>query len=279
MVPRAARKKIKEYLHLPHLGQKLTYQAGALQYWWPGGFREEIFKLVADCQTCTIYSPSRKRETEAEERYQPRAPMDLIATDLFEIKCCHYLVVLDVYSGFPWYKRFGKSPKTQQVTEALNDTFFLTWGYPLHIRCDGGGQYRSEFKKFCADMYITPHTSSSYNSESNGEAEKLVSRVKGLLKKVAHAKGNFNMAFARLRDSPMANSKMSPARFMFRRTLRFPGIPILPDNMDEMVAGEEKQAWKIVEKEKRNEKVSKFGKEVMELEEGLHILLQDNQTK
>jgi hypothetical protein len=38
-------KKIKEYLHLPHLGQKLTYQTGALCYWWPGGFREELFKL------------------------------------------------------------------------------------------------------------------------------------------------------------------------------------------------------------------------------------------
>ena len=101
-------------------------------------------------------------------------------------------------------------------------------------------------------MYITSHTTSSYNSESNGEAEKSVFRVKGLLKKVAHAKGDINMAFARLRDSPMANSKMSPARLMFRRTLRFPGLPILPDNVDEVVAGEEKQARNVVDKEKRN---------------------------
>ena len=49
IVPRAARKKINEFLHLPHLGQRLTYQAGALCYWWPGGFREEIFKLVEAC--------------------------------------------------------------------------------------------------------------------------------------------------------------------------------------------------------------------------------------
>ena len=135
VVPRAARRKIKEYLHLPHLGQKLTYQTGALRYWWPGGFREELFKLVAECQTCAIHSPSRQWEPEAEERYKPAAPMDLIATDLFEIKGCHYLVVLNVFTGFRWFKRLGKSPKTHQVTEALND-IFLTWGYPLHIRCD-----------------------------------------------------------------------------------------------------------------------------------------------
>ena len=84
--PPAARQKIKEFLHLPHLGQKLTYQAGALRYWWPGGFREDIFKMVAECRTCAIYAPSRQREPEAQERYQPKAPMDLIAIDIFKIK-------------------------------------------------------------------------------------------------------------------------------------------------------------------------------------------------
>ena len=94
-----------------------------------------------------------------------------------------------------------------------------------------------------------------------------------MIKKVAHAKGDFNVAFARLRDSPMANSKVSPARLMFRGTLRFPGLPILPEDVDEVVAGEEKQARKVVDK-----KVSQFGKEVVKLEEGLIILLQDNKT-
>ena len=100
-----------------------------------------------------------------------------------------------------------------------------------------------------------------------------------MIKKVSHAKGDLKVAFARLRDSPMANSKMSPARLMFRRILRFPGLPVLPDNVDEVVAGEEKQARKVVAKDKRNSKVSNFGKEVVELEEGLHILLQDDTTK
>ena len=63
-----------------------------------------------------------------------------------------------------------------------------------------------------------------------------------MIKKVSHAKGDLKVAFARMRDSPMANSKMSPARLMFRRILRFPGLPVLPDNLDEVVAEEEKQA-------------------------------------
>ena len=85
--------------------------------------------------------------------------MDLITTDLFEIKGCRYLVVLDVYTVFPWYKKFGKVANPTQVTEALNDIFLVISG---HIRCNGG-QYRSEFKQFCKDMYTTDHTTSGFN--------------------------------------------------------------------------------------------------------------------
>ena len=91
----------------------------------------------------------------SEERYQPRAPMDLIATDLFKIKGCHYLVALDVFTGYPWMKEFRKSPNTHQVTEALNE-IFLTWGYPRHVKSDRRGHYRTEFKQYCANMYTTP---------------------------------------------------------------------------------------------------------------------------
>ena len=45
------------------------------------------------------------------------------------------------------------------------------------------------------------------------------------------------------------------------------------------MAGEEKQARKVVAKEKRNSKVSTFGRAVVELEEGLRVLLQNNTTK
>ena len=63
-----------------------------------------------------------------------------------------------------------------------------------------------------------------------------------------------------------------------RMTLRFPGLPILLDGVDPL-DGEERQARKVVAKEIRNAKVSNFRREVVELEEGLHILLQDNATK
>ena len=64
--------------------------------------------------------------------------MDLVVTNRFEIKGCHYLIILDVFTGYLWIKKMGKTPKTNQVTEALNK-IFLTWGYPKHVKSDGRG--------------------------------------------------------------------------------------------------------------------------------------------
>ena len=113
-------------------------------------------------------------------------------------------------TGYPWFKKFLKAPNTAKVTEALND-IILVWGYPRHLRCDAGPQYRGKFKKFFKEMFISDHPLSPFNHESNGEAKKVVLRVKGLMKKIAHGKGDFRVAFSRLRDAPMSNSKMSPA--------------------------------------------------------------------
>ena len=51
--------------------------------------------------------------------------MDLVANDLFEIKGTHYLLVVNVYTGFPWYKRFCKTPDTRMVTEGLDNIFLV----------------------------------------------------------------------------------------------------------------------------------------------------------
>jgi hypothetical protein len=66
---------------------------------------------------------------------------------------------------------------------------------------------------------------------------------------------------------------------MRRRALRFPGLPSIPDGEDELAAGEAKQGSKVAAKEKRNVKVSKYGRAVVELEEGLHVVLQGMDTK
>ena len=54
------------------------------------------------------------------------------------------------------------------------------YGWPTHIRTDGGPQFWSEFKEFCTAHGITHELSSPYNPESNGLAEAAVKSLKRL---------------------------------------------------------------------------------------------------
>ena len=127
--------------------------------------------------------------------------MDMVATDLFELKGVHYLLVVDVFTDYPWYKHFTKYPDTKMVKEGLNN-IFLVFGYPKHLKADRGLYYRSGFKDYCKKMYIIEHTTSAYNSELNGEGERAVGKIKALLKKVIYDKANFKVAFPAKRMRP-----------------------------------------------------------------------------
>ena len=61
------------------------------------------------------------------------------------------------------------------------EQWFNDYGWPTHIRTDGGPQFRSEFKEFCTEHGITHELSSPYNPESNGLAEVAVKSLKGIV--------------------------------------------------------------------------------------------------
>jgi hypothetical protein len=277
VIPSKCRQRIRDYLHAPHLGRALTYAAGRIRYYWPT-MREELHKIVDSCEVCGMFAPSRQEEEEVQEMYKPRRPMDLVATDLFQLGNKHFLVALDVYSGYCWYHQFNRCPDTHKVTEALSN-IFLTFGMPRHLKADGGGQYRAGFKRYCREMYITHHGTSPFHSQSNGAAEKCVGRIKILMKKVHADGGDMRMAFARLRDAPSATEKLSASRIFFRRQLRFAGLPELPDGEDEVEAGRDKQVAAERAKDRRNQRVSKFGRSVVELKEGLAVVVQDERSR
>ena len=66
-------------------------------------------------------------------------------------------------------------------SNSCQTTWLNEYGWPLHLRTDGGPAYRTEFSEFCATNGIIHQLSSPYNPESNGLAEAAVKSVKSLL--------------------------------------------------------------------------------------------------
>ena len=96
-------------------------------------------------------------------------PMESPSADLFQFGPQHYLVLVDWYSGLPMVSKLrnlSSATVIRNLTELLH-----TYGWPLSILTDGGPQFRSEFKTFCAAQAFrndSPFFNDSFFSKRNG---------------------------------------------------------------------------------------------------------------
>ena len=81
------------------------------------------------------------------------------------------------------------------------EQWFNDFGWPTHIRTDGGPQFRSEFKEFCKAHGITHDLSSTYNPESNGLAEAAIKSLKEIVLRCTERGENIHQAIVAWRNT------------------------------------------------------------------------------
>ena len=141
--------------------------------------------------------------------------MESASADLFQFGSQHYLVLVEWYSGFPMVSKLcnlSSATIIRNLTEIFNN-----YDWPLSIRMDGGLQFCSEFKTFCAAHDISHELSSPYHPESNGHAESAVKNVKHLMEKVKPSE--FPSAFAAWKNTRRAHQP-SPNELFFGHQFR-----------------------------------------------------------
>ena len=180
-IPIAARAIILADLHKGHCGFKKIWETAKPLFFWPD-IRNNIKQLTDTCEPCQALRPSLPKEplltTTADY------PMHRMSSDLFQVGTSHYLVLVDRYSGYPFLKRLTQLKSNAVITTI--DAWFKVFGYPTSIRTDGGPQFRTEFKNYCADRGICHEQSSPHHPEGNGHAEAAVKNMKYLVLKVKH---------------------------------------------------------------------------------------------
>ena len=131
--------------------------------------------MVQNCAQCQELLPSKP--CEHTQHSTGDFPLEMTSSDLFQ-GGKDYLVYTDRYSGMIWCNRLQRT-QTKDVTTQLNK-WMLDFGYPRSIRTDGGPQYRTPFKEWCAQKGIEHEVSSPYNPQSNDHAECAVKQAKYL---------------------------------------------------------------------------------------------------
>lgn len=217
LIPKSLIDSMKARLHSAHLGFDSMMRRARGTIFWPG-MGSEIKQLAKSCAQCEQLKPKNQKET-LKQHSDGNGPWDKIATDLFEIKGRHYLLVIDYYSNFIEVDLL-QSTTSKQVIEKLKKQF-ARFGVPRQIISDGGPQYSSaEFQSFVKEWGIIHHITSPNHPQSNGKAEAGVKVIKNMMIKTLQSGMDQNIALLEQRNTPRQDTGLSPSEMMFSRKSR-----------------------------------------------------------
>ena len=211
VIPSSMRLSMLDKLHTGHQGITKCRERARESVWWPGLSRQ-LEELIKSCPECTKSQKQRAQPLIVSPF--PDLPWQKVATDLFEWKRENYLLIVDYYSRYIEIALL-KGTSAEEVIKHTK-SIFARHGIPELVISDNGPQYSSEaYTQFASEYQFKHVTSSPYHPQGNGEAERAVGTVKGLLKK----EGDPYIAILAYRSTPLQNG-FSPAELLMSRKLR-----------------------------------------------------------
>ena len=198
--------------HSPPRNHKVLGKSQTLSLVWWSGLSHQLEETVESCPECLKHSPLRPEALIPSQL--PQLPWQKVGTDLFEWNKSMYLLVVDYYSR--WIEVAWLQKPT--AAEVINHTcsIYARHGIPEIVVSDNGSQYSADLYATFAREYGFKHVlSSPLYPQKNGEAEKAVTMIKGLLRK----SGDPYLALLAYRSTPLKNG-YSPAQLLMSRNLR-----------------------------------------------------------
>ena len=215
-VPELERERVLRDIHTGHQGENKCIRRASDVVWWPG-MTKDIKNMVSCCAMCEKYRHKSREPLICTPL--PERPWWRLAMDLFEMNHKSYLIVIDYFSRFITVDELDDSTDAQTICTKVKDLFCLL-GVPNTILTDNGPQFVSDkFKNLLRRWDVQHVTSSPRNPQSNGEVERAVRTVKGLM----HKNVDIQAALAMYRDTPLANG-YSPSQLLNGRSMNSMGI-------------------------------------------------------
>ena len=198
--------------------------------------------------------------------------MEVIGLDLFESNNRNFLVMVDMFSSFPFVQKLYNTSSTT-VKDAMRQTFDL-FGNPRLIIQDNGSQLTSkQYRDFLKHRGIQCSTGSPYYPQSNGLAEAAVKCVKTLLKQYKEDWSKFDDALLDWRDTPN-ECGYSPGEVFFARRMRS-SLPILPGKTSLNVCAAEVGA-KARKELRQKQYENRSSRPLAEIQIGQDVYIQDH---
>ena len=211
VIPRDLQSGVLRQLHSSHQGISKSRERAKQSVWWPG-LSKQLEETVQKCPVCIKFQVPRAEPLLSSEI--PSLPWQKVGTDLFEWEKSNYLLIVDYQSRWIEIVRLPQTTSRSIVNHM--SSIFARYGIPELVVSDNGPQYSSDcFKEFARTYGFQHVTSSPHYPQANGEAERAVQTIKGLLKKAPDP----YLALLAYRATPLALG-YTPSELLMGRKLR-----------------------------------------------------------
>lgn len=217
VIPRNMRKEMLKKVHIGHLGlEKCKLRAREIMFW--PNLNLELKNLVSECQIC-LANRKQNRKEEMISHEIPSRPWTKVAMDLFHLHGKNYLLIVDYYSKFVEVIELF-STTSDYVINCIKNTF-VRHGIPETVVSDCGPQFNSGiFSNFSKSWGFEHVKSSPHYPQSNGQVERMVQTVKGIMKKSIESRDDYRLGILEYINTPLDSSLPSPAELLYSRKLR-----------------------------------------------------------
>jgi hypothetical protein len=207
-----------------------------------------------------------------------------VVGDYFSIAGNNYLVLGDRFFGWLSIYTAGKGEFDAKSLVTKSRDYFTNFNIPEEIATDGGPQMMSDvFKKSLKVWGIRHRLSSAYNPHSNCRAELALKTGKKMLRdNMGHGGSIYTdkvmRAVLQYRNTPMQDSRRSPAQMVFGRQMRdfIPSLTYKYEPAKDWAVSQEHRERTLANKrEMDHQRWSYRTKDLDELEVGTAVAIQN----
>ncbi|UYV82964.1 K02A2.6-like [Cordylochernes scorpioides] len=216
MVPSTLRKEILQVVHSSHQGIAASKEKARSAFYWKGMITQ-VENEVEKCRTCQEYS--RKNPEESRIAHEiPEFPWEKIAVDFMEVSGTSSILVVDYHSKFVEIRKLSSKRETETIKQLK--TIFRTHGIPRTLVSNNGPPFNSTgFKNFAQKYEFKHQTSSPKYPRSNGQVERTIQTIKGLIIKAVKSGRDPNLALMEFNNTPKYDLP-SPTQMLMGRSVR-----------------------------------------------------------
>ena len=178
VIPVNLRTRVLDVLHSAHQGTTGMILGASSAVYWPG-MHDDISRTRASCWTCNSTAPSQPNMPPVTPE-APSYPFQHLSSDYFLLNNHHYLVVVDIYSG--WFNTYQGSGGAKFLINCFT-RLFQDVGIAESVTTDGGTTYTSDAFKECMKQFgVHSRISSVGFPHGNTRGEVAVKTAKRLLR-------------------------------------------------------------------------------------------------